>query len=103
MTKKDLAQRIADDLGVTVVKAQAAIAKTLAGIIDTLAEEGRVEFRNFGVFVVKKRKARTARNPRTGEKVEVPARSVVTFKPGKEMEAKVNTMTNVPADLASST
>jgi hypothetical protein len=45
--------------------------------------------RNFGVFEVKQRAARKARNPRTGAKVEVPAKFVVTFKPGKEMEEKV--------------
>lgn len=51
--------------------------------------DGRVELRNFGVFQIKKREARMARNPRTGEKVPVKAKSVVTFKPGKEMELRV--------------
>ena len=48
-------------------------------------EEGRIELRNFGVFEVKKRKARQARNPRTGETVMVPERCVVRFKSGMEM------------------
>ncbi|MFN0197995.1 MAG: HU family DNA-binding protein, partial [Planctomycetaceae bacterium] len=52
-------------------------------------EERRIELRNFGVFEVKKRAARKARNPRTGERVDVEAKFVVTFKPGKEMEEKV--------------
>ena len=51
--------------------------------------EGRVELRNFGVFQIKRREARMARNPRTGEQVAVLAKSVVIFKPGKEMEARV--------------
>ena len=51
--------------------------------------EVRIELRDFGVFEVKKRAARKARNPRTGEQVEVPRKHVVTFKPGKYMEAKV--------------
>ena len=52
-------------------------------------DEGRIELRNFGVFEVKKRAARKARNPRTGQRVDVPEKYVVTFKPGKEMEEKV--------------
>lgn len=52
-------------------------------------EEGRIELRNFGVFQVKERKARKARNPKTGETVDVPARLAVVFKAGKEMEERV--------------
>ncbi len=54
-----------------------------------MVEERRIELRNFGVFEVKKRAARKARNPRTGDKVYVPEKYVVTFKPGKEMEERV--------------
>src|SRR5581483_274219 len=64
--------------------------------VDTLIQDGRIELRNFGVFEVKRRKPRKARNPRTGEKVDVEAKNVVTFKPGKEMEERVRQMTNVP-------
>ena len=73
--------------------------QTFDAIVETLLEDGRIELRNFGVFEVKRRKARKARNPRTGEKVDVPPKNVVTFKPGKEMEERVRQMTNVP-DLA---
>src|SRR5208337_1760512 len=58
--------------------------------------DGRIELRNFGVFEVKRRKARKARNPRTGERVDVPPKNVVTFKPGKEMEERIRQLTNVP-------
>ncbi len=102
MTKKDLAQRSADDLGITAQVAKEAIQKTLGGILETLCEDGRVEFRNFGVFTVKKRKARTARNPRTGEKVDVPEKCIVTFKPGKEMEAEVGSLKEVPGKQVAS-
>ncbi|MCP4478142.1 MAG: integration host factor subunit beta, partial [Planctomycetaceae bacterium] len=57
-----------------------------------LVAVGRIELRNFGVCEVKKRTARNARNPRTGDKVKVPEKYVVTFKPGKEMEARVREM-----------
>jgi integration host factor subunit beta len=60
-----------------------------------LVEEGRTELRSFGVFQVKRRKARQARNPRTGEKVMVPERLVVTFKPGREMEQQVGQLENL--------
>jgi integration host factor subunit beta len=62
---------------------------TFEAIIDTLVKEGRIELRNFGVFEVKQRKPRKARNPRTGDRVDVAAKNVVTFQPGKEMEEKV--------------
>ena len=58
----------------------------------TLISEGRIELRNFGVFEVKARAPRKARNPRTGDKVYVPSKNVVTFKPGKEMEELVRKM-----------
>jgi integration host factor subunit beta len=62
---------------------------TFEAIINTLVKEGRIELRNFGVFEVKQRKPRKARNPRTGARVDVEAKNVVTFQPGKEMEEQV--------------
>jgi nucleoid DNA-binding protein len=62
---------------------------TFEAIIETLVKEGRIELRNFGVFEVKQRKPRKARNPRTGARVDVEAKNVVTFQPGKTMEEKV--------------
>ena len=57
-----------------------------------MLRDGRIELRNFGVFEVKRRAPRKARNPRTGDKVFVPAKNVVSFKPGKEMEERVRQM-----------
>ena len=59
-------------------------------IAKRLAEGGRVELRGFGAFSTRERNARTGRNPRTGETVEVPAKSVPYFKPGKEMRERLN-------------
>jgi nucleoid DNA-binding protein len=89
MTKKDMAKEIAQAAGITQAQAQDIVQRVFNGIIETLAEKGRIELRNFGVFEVKKRKARQARNPRTGEKVLVPERAVIAFKPGLEMEERV--------------
>ena len=59
-------------------------------IASRLAEGGRVELRGFGAFSTRERQARTGRNPRTGEPVEVPAKRVPYFKPGKEMRERLN-------------
>ncbi|MBN9506729.1 MAG: integration host factor subunit beta [Altererythrobacter sp.] len=55
-----------------------------------LAEGGRVELRGFGTFSTRKREARIGRNPRTGDSVDVPEKSVPYFKPGKEMRERLN-------------
>lgn len=89
MTKKEIVRAISDKTGLTQLQIKEIVQLTFEGIVETLLEEGRVELRNFGVFQVKTRKARQARNPRTGRQVSVPAKSVVVFKPGKGMEARV--------------
>ena len=90
MAKKEIARKIAKQFGITQLLALEAVQMVFDGIMETLVDEGRIELRNFGVFEVKRRRARKARNPRTGERVSVPERSVVTFKAGLEMEQGVN-------------
>lgn len=89
MTKKEIVKEISEEIGLTQLKTKEIVQKTFDAIVKTLVEDGRIELRNFGVFEVKKRAARKARNPRTGDKVFVPEKFVVTFKPGKEMEERV--------------
>jgi integration host factor subunit beta len=89
VTKKEIVKTISEEIGLTQLKTKEIVQKTFDAIVETLVEEKRIELRNFGVFEVKKRAARKARNPRTGDKVYVPAKYVVTFKPGKEMEERV--------------
>lgn len=89
MTKKEIVKQISEKLGLTQLKTKEIVQKTFDAIVETLLEERRIELRNFGVFEVKRRKPRKARNPRTGERVDVEAKNVVTFKPGKEMEERV--------------
>lgn len=91
MTKKEIVKQISDRANLTQLKTKEIVQWTFDAIIETLATEGRIELRNFGVFEVRVRKARKARNPRTGEAVEVQPKNVVTFQPGKEMEEKVKT------------
>lgn len=99
MTKKEIVKQISDDSGLTQLKTKEVVQKTFDAIVETLLTEGRIELRNFGVFEVKRRKARKARNPRTGDRVDVGPKSVVTFKPGKEMEEKIRRLDG-DADLA---
>ncbi|MEM6535491.1 MAG: integration host factor subunit beta [Pseudomonadota bacterium] len=66
------------------------VAVILDEITDALRRGDRVELRGFGAFSVRQRKARIGRNPRTGETVEVEAKSVPFFRPGKELRARVN-------------
>lgn len=89
MTKKDIVRTISDEVGLTQQQTKKIVQRTFDSIIETLVKEGRIELRNFGVFEVKPRAARRARNPRTGDEVIVPEKHVVTFKPGKHMEARV--------------
>lgn len=98
MTKKEIVKEIADRLGLTQLQTKEIVQLTFDAIIDTLiqSDDHRIELRNFGVFQVKRRAARNARNPRTNEKVSVPPKNVVTFKPGKRMEELVKGLENVP-------
>jgi nucleoid DNA-binding protein len=89
VTKKEIVKTISEEIGLTQLKTKEIVQKTFSAIVEALVEERRIELRNFGVFEVKERAARKARNPRTGERVDVPEKFVVTFKPGKEMEEKV--------------
>ena len=116
MTKKEIVKTISDEIGLTQLKTKEIVQLTFDAIVDTLVDEtktkikkgcadgtlGRIELRNFGVFEVKKRAARKARNPRTGERVDVEEKFVVTFKPGKEMEEKVKELQEFSFQISSS-
>ena len=100
VTKKEIVKTISEEIGLTQLKTKEIVQKTFDAIVDTLVEDKRIELRNFGVFEVKQRAARKARNPRTGEKVFVPEKFVVTFKPGKEMEERVRELERQAAAAA---
>jgi nucleoid DNA-binding protein len=100
VTKKEIVKTISEEIGLTQLKTKEIVQKTFDAIVETLVEDGRIELRNFGVFEVKQRAARKARNPRTGQRVDVPEKFVVTFKPGKEMEEKVRQLEREAAERA---
>jgi integration host factor subunit beta len=89
VTKKEIVRTISEKIGLTQLQTKDIVQKTFDAIVDALVKEERIELRNFGVFEVKRRAPRRARNPRTGDKVLVPEKFVVTFKPGREMEKLV--------------
>ncbi len=89
VTKKELVSRIADRTGQTKVVTKDIIQMFLDEIINELGKGNRLEFREFGVFEIKERAARKAQNPRTLEKVDVPAKRVVKFKVGRLMKERV--------------
>jgi DNA-binding protein HU-beta/integration host factor subunit beta len=88
-TKNDIAQYIAEQTGLRMVKAKVIVQWVLDLMTESIVNEGGLEFRGFGTFVLVMHEARMARNPRTGEKVQVPRRRVVQFKPGTEMAKRV--------------
>ncbi len=88
-TKRDLCEKIARRTDNTHIIVKEIIQMFLDEIISELSESRRIELRDFGVFEIRKRAARKARNPRTGEVAYVPEKSVVVFKVGKLMKEKV--------------
>lgn len=111
MTKRDLVVRISNESGEVQQHVLDIVQKTLNYIAEALAKGDKVELRNFGVFEVKVRKARVGRNPnRPTTDVPIPQRSVVKFKPGKEMReavfrippAKLQALASAPSASAAS-
>jgi len=98
ITKKELIDRIADETGHKRVQVKKVVQEFLNEIISELGKGNRLEFRDFGVFETKVRKARKAQNPKTLEPVEVPEKRTVKFKVGRLMKAKLAGLTGVMID-----
>lgn len=90
MTKTELIKKIADDCGLTLKDAETVINTFIDCIIRALASNEKVELRGFGSFRTKQRESRRGRNPKTGANVDVPAKTVPFFKPGKEFRALID-------------
>ena len=86
VTKKELVDRIADQTGAKRVIVKKIVQSFLNNMIEELGHGNRLEFRDFGVFETKKRAARTAQNPKTLQRVEVPPKRTVKFKVGRMMK-----------------
>ena len=90
MIKSDIVAEITRETGIKQTVVKEVVQKTLDYIIDALERGEGVELRKFGVFKTRYRKARMGRNPKTGEKVPIPRRRIVVFKPGLIMKEKVS-------------
>ena len=91
MTRSDLIQILTKKFPQLVIAdAEMSVKTIIDGITEELASGGRVEIRDFGSFGLNHRPPRIGRNPKTGERVEVPAKHVPHFKMGKEMKERVN-------------
>jgi len=86
MTKVEIARAVSEKANITQLAAKQVVQNVLDVISETLIKENRIELRNFGVLEVRERAARKARNPRTGEAVQVKKKRVVVFKAGKALE-----------------
>ncbi|MCU0574222.1 MAG: HU family DNA-binding protein [Syntrophobacteraceae bacterium] len=89
MTKADLVSKIAGDGGITKAQAEKAVDGFVSAVTDALSAGDKVTLVGFGTFSVGSRTEREGRNPRTGEKITIPASKVVKFKPGKSLCDKV--------------
>ncbi|MET0310125.1 MAG: integration host factor subunit beta [Sphingomonas sp.] len=91
MIRSELVQLLVqDNPGLSIREVETIVSVFFDEIVARLSEDGRVELRGFGAFSTRARDARTGRNPRTGETVDVDAKRVPYFKPGKEMRGRLN-------------
>jgi integration host factor subunit beta len=90
ITKKDLVDKVAEKTKTSQSIVKTIVQAFLDEIVSELARNNRLEFRDFGVFEVREAAPRTAQNPKTLEKIQVPAKRAVKFKMGRIMREKVN-------------
>lgn len=91
MNKSELIDKIAQDASITKAAAARAIESMVEGIAQSLKRGERAALVGFGTFSVGERAGRTGRNPQTGATIEIPAKKVVKFRSGKELEDMINT------------
>lgn len=94
LTKANLVEEVARSAQVTKKQAEEIVQTVFATIVDSLHAGRKVELRGFGSFRIRSRGARLGRNPKTGERVEVPPKRIPYFKPGKELKEQLNRSTS---------
>ncbi len=90
MNKSELIEAVADSADLSKASASRAVDAVLESVTDALRDGDQVTLVGFGTFSVRDRAARTGRNPRTGESIEIPASKVPGFKPGKALKDAIN-------------
>ncbi len=90
MTKAELVGKVAEKIGLTKKQTELIVNSVLESITNSLSKGNKVELRGFGSFRVRRRNSREGRNPKSGEKVQVPPKLVPFFKAGKELRKMAN-------------
>ncbi len=104
MTKAELVDEVARVVQLTKKQAETIVNIVFDSIVDSLRAGQKIELRGFGSFRLRSRKSRTGRNPKTGEKVEVPSKKIPYFKPGKELKELINkALADAPAEAPAET
>ncbi len=100
MTKADLIEQVVRVADVSKKHAETIVNTVLSSIVDALRRDDKIELRGFGSFRVRRRRSRQGRNPKTGDRVEVPEKRIPYFKPGKELKDLINSDLKTPARAA---
>jgi integration host factor subunit beta len=90
MTKADLVEEVVRVSNVSKKHAEIIVNTVFSSIIEALQQDDKIELRGFGSFRVRRRRSRQGRNPKTGDRVEVPEKRIPYFKPGKELKDLIN-------------
>jgi integration host factor subunit beta len=90
MTKAELVEQVARDTLLTKKHAELVVNTVFDSIVESLKDGDKIELRGFGSFRIRRRDARVGRNPKTGASVQVPAKRVPYFKPGKDLRELLN-------------
>ncbi len=90
MTKADLVDEVIRAVGVQKTQAELIVSTVFEAIVEALRREDKIELRGFGSFRIRRRRPRQGRNPKTGDRVQVPEKRVAYFKPGKELKELIN-------------
>jgi integration host factor subunit beta len=101
MTKAELVDEVARVVQLTKKQAEAIVNIVFDSIVESLRAGQKIELRGFGSFRLRSRKSRTGRNPKTGEKVDVPPKKIPYFKMGKELKALLNSVAEADEATAS--
>ena len=100
MTKADLIDEVSRAVEMTRKDSESIVETVFDSVVRALRRDEKIEIRGFGSFRTRQRKPRTGRNPKTGEKVEVPAKKIPFFKPSKELKDLINANAGAAAQTA---
>src|SRR3989442_9089623 len=102
MTKAELVEEVAKVSELTKKHSEVIVDTVFDSIIEALHKDEKIELRGFGSFRIRQRRSRQGRNPKTGDKVDVPAKRIPYFKPGKELKELINSDESTSEPAASS-